>query len=179
MDNRADIGVRVTNGGSCMAAAGAGIGANPTDGTALYCDGGFFLGIDHMIGDGYRGLHAVNGSTLALAKTMMFSVGAGPPIETDATSGLLIGSVVLGMGAPSWNGYVIGGMSLRLWNGDEGAGTTLAPDQRPTAAGNAPFQGYRWWANDQVPGGGGGPNPGVWLTWNGANWIDTIGAVIP
>ena len=170
-------GVKIINGGFGMFGASVGINASETSPTAwaLEVDGGFAVFTGATIA-ATNGMMLKNGAVVLAASLSSFGGFSGIPVQTDPGTFFGIGNVVLdNPGSPPLAGWVLNGISLMLSNGEQGVGTAGlgGPDLRPVN----PPTGFRFFAQDMLPGGGVGP--GSWLTWNGAAWVDSTGALIP
>jgi hypothetical protein len=135
-----------------------------------------FVMLDGMMA-GHDGIQAKNGSMIVLVQASNFGGFSGVPVDTDATSGLLVSEIVAmdGFGGTGWSGWNVLGPSAIVGTATSMSGTIGhgGPDQRPSGC---PV-GFRFWALDATIGGG--PGDGALLIWNGGNWKDMAGNNIP
>ena len=170
-------GAKLVNGAFMMMGAEVGLNASETDPTAwcCECDGSFFVTLGNML-SGWNGLDLKNGGTAFLINVSNLGGFSGIPIRTAAATMLILGNIQISPGIPSWSGWQVQGTSILVETGHQGAGTALGPDQRPTAGGaSIPPAGFRFFATDIALG----PGLGTWLTWNGIQWVDTAGNIVP
>jgi len=171
-------GIRIVNGGFFMSGGEVGINANETDPTAwaIENDGGFCVLLGNMV-SGYNGIDMKNGGFGVLTTATSIGGFTGIPVRTTPGTSLLLGNVGLDGGLPSWTNWQVAGNVAIMSSATQGAGTTGAggPDQRPTVTSTSLPMGFRFFATDIALGAG----MGVWLTWNGTQWVDTVGTVVP
>lgn len=163
--------VHAHSGGAFLCNGGPVIGGSSTDplAWAVHIDGGFFLCLDASLGS-FNGLKLENGAMALLAKLSNFGGFGGVPVDAAAGTVLILGDVRLGNpGDPPWAGWTVAGTAIIWSDGTTGVGSTAPVDQRPTAA---PV-GFTFFAQDLAAGNG------LWLTWNGAAWVDPTGVVVP
>lgn len=170
-------GIKLVNGAFMMTGAEVGLNASTTDPTAwaLEVDGGMFVALGNMI-DGFNGIDVKNGGFAFLVKLINLGGFAGIPMRTAAGTTLILGDVSFGPGSPPWQGWQVAGASVLLGDAGTGMGTTGVggPDQRPTTTSTPPM-GFLFFALDIALAGA----AGTWLTWNGAQWVDSVGGVVP
>lgn len=166
---------KLLNGAFFMTGVETGINADTVDPTvwAIECDGSFCVLFGNMV-DGYNGIDLKNGSTAFVLDAMSFGGFTGIPVRTAAGTALIIGNTCFGPGNPLWGGWQVQGMAILA---NTGTGTTGAggPDQRPTVTSTSVAVGLQFFALDVALAG----VAGTWLTWNGAQWVDSNGGVVP
>ena len=166
---------KLLNGAFFMTGGEVGINADTVDPTVwcVECDGSFFVSLGNMI-DGHNGIDLKNGATAFLVNLTALGGFPGIPIRTAAGTVLVVGNVSFGPGLPPWSGWQVAGNVVL---GDTRSGTTGAggPDQRPTVTSTSVPPGLQFFALDVALAG----VPGTWLTWNGAQWVDSNGGVVP
>jgi len=168
-------GLHLVNGSFALLGASVNCNASPSSPTAwaIEADASFVMIADAML-SATNGIKASNGSFCILYDAKCFGGFAGVPIDIDAGSLLAIGNVSLdNIGSGAWVNWNVLGTAILMSTGNYGSGTTAGPDQRPTGV---PI-GYQFFALDLAPGGA--PGVGSLLVWNGANWVDSTGALIP
>jgi hypothetical protein len=162
----------VHNGGMALLNAGPIVAASSSDplAYAIECDGGGLICLDAVIG-GFNGIRLTNGGMALLPKASSFGGFPGVPVHTDVGTTLLLGAVNLDPpGGPPWFNWIVNGAAFVSATGEQGIGTAVLPvNQRPAGV---PL-GFRFFALDLAGGAG------LWLTWNGAAWVDPAGVPVP
>lgn len=128
-------------------------------------------------------LKIANGATAIMMELNCINPPASAPVTADATSILAYGASFYPDGIGTATGFGGSGWQvdpstvfLPLYDLRFSSGSSISPDQRPTAAGITPPGGTTFFANDAALGGGAGS--GVLLYYiPGTGWIDFTGAV--